>query len=91
MKRLLLILPLAACGPHIDPCLRPCNPLIEECRCVKMDHSDHTAVVDHAPDTGVDGDDHNGGSSDANGDVSSGDSNGSSDGSNSSDENGGKS
>lgn len=60
-KRLIILLPLAACGPHV---------YVKEPYHVEMDHSDRTVVVDHAPDTGVDGDDHNGGSSDANGGVS---------------------
>lgn len=77
MKALFLILPLAACVPHVDPCLRPCNPIVEYCPCVEMDRSDR--AVDHGlpPDHGGDGGHHNGGSSDDNGDVSgSSDSNG---------------
>lgn len=61
MKHLLLILPLAACGPHV---------YVKGDHHVEMDHSDNTDVLDHALDTGVDGSDHDGGSSDDNGDVS---------------------
>lgn len=72
MKRLLLILPIAACGPHVDPCLRPvpCNPVLKECVCVEMDRADRPLVHGHAPDHGGNDRGHNGGSSDNNGDVS---------------------
>jgi len=81
MKLLLLLLPLAACGPHVDPCLRPCNPLIEECRCVEMDRDSRggdTAVRPADPDVGGDAGPR---PPDTNGDVSG----------DSSDDNGGKS
>jgi hypothetical protein len=71
MKRLLLILPLAACAPHVDPCL--IRPLENHCH-VEMDRSDHTAFVDHDTDHGVDGDDNGAGS--ASSDSMSDDSNG---------------
>lgn len=63
----LLLLPLAACGPHVN---------IKEHGYVEMDRADRLVADDHAPDHGGDDGGHNGWSSDANGDVSSNDSNG---------------
>jgi hypothetical protein len=71
MKRLLLILPLAACAPHVDPCLRP---IVEIPRCVEMDRADRPLVHGDAPDNGGDGD-YNGAGS-ASSDAVSDDSNG---------------
>lgn len=64
---LLLLLPLAACGPHV---------YVKETPYVEMDRADRPVADDHAPDRVSDDGSHNGGSSDANGDVSSDDSNG---------------
>jgi len=71
MKYLLLTLPLAACVPHVDPCLRP---IVENPRCVEMDRADHTAFLDHDTDHGDHGDDNGSGS--ASSDAVSDDSNG---------------
>ena len=71
MKYLLLTLPLAACVPQVDPCLRP---IVENPRCVEMDRSDHIAFLDHDTDHG--GDDANNGSGSASSDAVSDDSNG---------------
>lgn len=75
MKRLFLILPLAACAPHIDPCLRPCNPIVEYCPCAEVSGSDRGLHPVAGPDRPTDGADNGGGSSDDAGDVSE-DSNG---------------
>lgn len=79
----ILILPLAACAPHLDPCLRPepCDPRIEVCQCV--DDSEGPQRAAEAPQGPSDGggvvdmpDDDNGhgsasgGSADSNGDNS---------------------
>jgi hypothetical protein len=71
MKYLLLTLPLAACVPHVDPCLRP---IVEIPRCVEMDRADHAAFVDHDTDHG--GDDGDNGAGSASSDSVSDDSNG---------------
>ena len=71
MKHLLLTLPLAACVPHVDPCLRP---IVENPRCVEMDRADHAALVVHYPDRAVDDGDNGAGS--ASSDAVSDDSNG---------------
>ena len=74
MKYLLLILPLAACVPHVDPCLRP---IVENPLCVETDRADRPLVRSDVPDYTGDGHGHHDGSSDDNGDVSrSSDSNG---------------
>ena len=65
MKRLLLILPLAACAPHI---------YVKENHHVQMDRADHRAFLDHNPHHGVDGGDNGAGS--ASSDAVSDDSNG---------------
>jgi hypothetical protein len=70
MKHLLLILPLAACAPHVDPCRFD----MENPHCVEMDRADHRAFLDHNPHHGVDGDDNGSGS--ASSDAVSDDSNG---------------
>ena len=74
MKYLLLTLPLAACAPHVDPCLRP---IVEIPRCVEMDRADRVALLDHDPDRAVDDGDNGAGSAssgavsdDSNGDNS---------------------
>ena len=71
MKHLLLILilPLAACAPHVDPCLRP---IVENPLCVETDHDHHSLVRGDVPDHSGDDHGHHGGSSDDNGDVSDG-------------------
>ena len=71
MKYLLLTLPLAACVPHVDPCLRP---IVENPRCVEMDRADRVALLDHDTDHG--GDDANNGAGSASSDAVSDDSNG---------------
>ena len=71
MKKLLLILPLAACVPHAGPCLRP---IVENHRCVEMDRADRAALLDHDTDHG--GDDANNGAGSASSDAVSDDSNG---------------
>jgi len=53
MKHLLLILPLAACAPHI---------YVKENHHVQMDRADHRAFLDHNPHHGVDGGDNGAGS-----------------------------
>jgi hypothetical protein len=76
MKSLLILLPLAACTPHMDPCLRVmnCNPAIEDCTCHEMASSDRGPADAGGPDFDGDGNgngSHSGeGSSDDNGDVS---------------------
>jgi len=65
MKHLLLILPLAACAPHI---------YVKENHHVQMDRADHRAFLDHNPHHGVDGGDNGAGS--ASSDSMSDDSNG---------------
>jgi len=65
MKHLLLILPLAACAPHI---------YVKENHHVQMDRADHRAFLDHNPHHGVDGGDNGSGS--ASSDAVSDDSNG---------------
>jgi len=65
MKHLLLILPLAACAPHI---------YVKENHHVQMDRSDHSSLLVHHPDGAVDGG-HNGSGS-ASSDSMSDDSNG---------------
>ena len=67
MKRFLLLFPLAACAPHVDPCLRP---IVEIPRCVERDGADHLVPDRDVRDHDVDGEHHGGGSSDDNGDVS---------------------
>ena len=70
MKHLLLILPLAACVPHVDLCLRPCDPTMKECTCDKADRDDRPLARHFVPDHPSDGGGHNGGPSDDYGDVS---------------------
>jgi hypothetical protein len=65
MKHLLLILPLAACAPHI---------YVKENHHVQMDRADHAALLDHDYDHGDHGDDNGAGS--ASSDAVSDDSNG---------------
>lgn len=64
-KRLIILLPLAACGPHV---------YVKEPYHVEMDRSDlfvdHTHSPDHEVDRGVDDGGHGDWSSDANGGVS---------------------
>jgi hypothetical protein len=74
VKRFLILLPLAACGPHFDPCLRPCNPLIEDCRCVEVDRDDRGAGHVDRPADPDNGEDNGAGS--ASSDAVSDDSNG---------------
>lgn len=57
----LLLLPLAACGPHV---------YVKESYHVEVDRSDRAVDHGHAPDHGGNDGGHNGGSSDNNGDVS---------------------
>jgi hypothetical protein len=71
MKHLLLLIPLAACAQHVDPCLRP---IVENPLCVEMDRADHSSLLVHHPDGAVDGG-HNGSGS-ASSDAVSDDSNG---------------
>ena len=71
MKYLLLTLPLAACAPHVDPCLRP---IVENPRCVEMDRADHAALLVHHPDRA--GDDNDNGAGSSSSDAVSDDSNG---------------
>ena len=70
MKRLLLILPLAACAPHVDPCR---FDLKDHCN-VQMDRADRVFVHDYKPHHGGDGGDNGSGS--ASSDAVSDDSNG---------------
>jgi hypothetical protein len=72
MKRLVLILPLAACVPHVDPCrpLPPCNPIVEFCHCVETDRADRPLALGDVPGHSDDDNGHDSGSSDDNGDVS---------------------
>lgn len=76
----ILILPIAACVPHADPCLRqePCNPIVELCACQQeRDGAQARAEAPQGPPAGGGGvstpDDDNGhgsasgGSSDSNG------------------------
>lgn len=67
MKHLLLLIPLAACAPYVDPCLRP---IVENPLCVETDGADHRDFVVRYHHHEFDGSDHDGGSSDDNGDVS---------------------
>ncbi len=71
MKHLLLILPLAACAPHVDPCLRP---FVENYCHAEMDRDHRAALLVHDPRVGTDGDDNGAGS--ASSDAVSDDSNG---------------
>ena len=71
MKYLLLLIPLAACAQHVDPCLRP---IVENPLCVEMDRADHSALLVHHPDGTADGGDNGSGS--ASSDAMSDDSNG---------------
>jgi hypothetical protein len=59
MKHLLLLIPLAACAQHVDPCLRP---IVENPLCVEMDRADHRAFLDRNHHHGVDGGDNGSGS-----------------------------
>lgn len=62
----LLLLPLAACGPHV---------YVKESYHVEMDRADRAVADDHAPDHG--GDDGDNGAGSASSDTLSDDSNGS--------------
>ena len=65
MKHLLLILPLAACTPHV---------YVKENHHAEMDRSDRASFLDHNPRHGVDDGDNGSGS--ASSDAVSDDSNG---------------